>query len=157
MSYCADKHMITTHTDGRTDTQTDTGNYNTRMPTLASGNKTQDSCGVMFGEVKLAEADYTVIWETLLFMSSILCQISWKRPFEAYSLFKAFCSWKMWKTFATNVLVFFCEYDKTRDSCWLTCLTLHLHLSLKNESRNAKIYQLIQWPIMRISNEAEPP
>ena len=25
----------------------------------------------MFGEVKLGEADYTVIWETLLFMSNI--------------------------------------------------------------------------------------
>ena len=47
-----------------------------------SYNKTQDSCGVMFGEVKLGEADYTVVWETL-FMSYILCQISWKGPFEA--------------------------------------------------------------------------
>ena len=45
----------------------------------------------MFGEVKLGEADYTVIWQTLLFMSNILCQISWKGPFDAYSLFKAFC------------------------------------------------------------------
>ena len=37
----------------------------------------------MFGEVKLGEADYTVVWETLLFMSYIFCQISWKGPFEA--------------------------------------------------------------------------
>ena len=36
----------------------------------------------MFGEVKLNEADYTVVWETLLFMSNILCQISWKGPFQ---------------------------------------------------------------------------
>ena len=40
----------------------------------------------MSGEVKLGEADYTVFWERLLFMSNILCQISWKRPFDAYSL-----------------------------------------------------------------------
>ena len=46
-------------------------------------NKTQDLCGVLFGEVKLGEADHTVVWETLLFMSNILCQITWKRPFEA--------------------------------------------------------------------------
>ena len=65
----------------------------------------------MLGEVKLDEADYTVVWETLLFMSNILCQISWKGPFEAYSPFKAFCCWKIRKTFA----IFFCEYDKTRD------------------------------------------
>ena len=45
----------------------------------------------MSGEVKLGEADYTVFWERLLFMSNILCQISWKRPFVAYSLFIAFC------------------------------------------------------------------
>ena len=44
----------------------------------------------MSSEVKLGEADYTVFWERLLFMSNILCQISWKRPFDAYSLFKAF-------------------------------------------------------------------
>ena len=56
----------------------------------------------MFGEVKLGEADYTVVWETLLLMSNILCQISWKGPFEAYSLFKAFCCWKILKTFAIN-------------------------------------------------------
>ena len=30
-------------------------------------------------------------------------------------------------------------------------------LSLKNESRNAKIDHLIQWSIMCIFNEAEPP
>ena len=57
----------------------------------------------MSGEVKLGEADYTVFWETLLFMSNIFCQISWKGPFDAYSLFKAFCCWRMRKAFATNV------------------------------------------------------
>ena len=85
----------------------------------------------MSGEVKLGEADYTVFWERLLFMSNILCQISWrkafwclqpyvkypgkgllmptalcqiswKRPFDAYSLFIAFRCWKMGKQFAKN-------------------------------------------------------
>ena len=71
-----------------------------------SYNKTQDSCGVMSGKIKLGEADYTVFWETLLFMSNILCQISWKGPFDAYSLFKVFCCcWKMRKTFTTNVFL----------------------------------------------------
>ena len=37
MSYRADKQVITAHTDGRTDTQTDAGNDNTRRPKLASG------------------------------------------------------------------------------------------------------------------------
>ena len=37
MSYRADKRVITAHTDGRTDTQTDAGNDNTRRPKLASG------------------------------------------------------------------------------------------------------------------------
>ena len=60
----------------------------------------------MSGEVKLGEADYTVFWETLLFMSNILCQISWKGPFDAYSLFKAFICYKMQKTYATNVFFF---------------------------------------------------
>ena len=32
MSYRADKQVITAHTDGRTDTQTDADNDNTRMP-----------------------------------------------------------------------------------------------------------------------------
>ena len=36
----------------------------------------------MFGEVKLGEADCTVVWETLIYVN-ILCQISWKGPFEA--------------------------------------------------------------------------
>ena len=36
MSYRADKQVITAHTDGRTDTQTDAGNDNTRRPKLAS-------------------------------------------------------------------------------------------------------------------------
>ena len=39
MSYRADKHVITAHTDGRTDTQTDAGNDNTWRPKLASGKK----------------------------------------------------------------------------------------------------------------------
>ena len=52
----------------------------------------------MFGEVKLGEADYSVVWETLLFTLNILCQISWKGPFDAYS------RWKMRKTFATNMI-----------------------------------------------------
>ena len=62
-----------------------------------SYDKTQDLCGVMLGEVKLCEAYYTVAWETLVFLSNILCQISWKGPFEAF--------WKMRKTFATNVFL----------------------------------------------------
>ena len=37
MSYRADKQVITAHTDGRTDTQTDAGNDNTQRPKLASG------------------------------------------------------------------------------------------------------------------------
>ena len=55
----------------------------------------------MSGEVKLGEADYTVFWETLLFMSNILCQISWKGPFDAYSLFKAFAT----NLFFANMLI----------------------------------------------------
>ena len=37
MSYRADKQVITAHTDGRTDTQTDAGNNNIQKPKLASG------------------------------------------------------------------------------------------------------------------------
>ena len=37
MSYLADKQVLTAHTDGRTDTQTDAGNSNTQRPKLASG------------------------------------------------------------------------------------------------------------------------
>ena len=48
----------------------------------------------MSGEVKLGEADYTVFWES---MPNIL-----GRPFDAYSLIKAFCCWKMRKKFAKN-------------------------------------------------------
>ena len=44
----------------------------------------------MFGEVELGEADYTAVWDTLLFMSNILCQISLYMPFEAYSLLRLF-------------------------------------------------------------------
>ena len=45
----------------------------------------------MSGEVKLGEADYTVFLERLLFMSNILCQISWKafwclQPFQGFLL-----------------------------------------------------------------------
>ena len=32
----------------------------------------------MSGEVKLGEADYTVFWERMLFMSNVLCQIAWE-------------------------------------------------------------------------------
>ena len=82
-------------------------NQNHKEGRNCSYNKTQDMCGVLFGEVKLGEADNTAICETLLFMSNILCQISWKGPFDAYSLFKAFCCWKMRKTFATIFFFFF--------------------------------------------------
>ena len=78
----------------------------------------------MSGEVKLDVGDYTVFWETLLFMSNILCQISWNGPFDAYSLSMLFYLENAKKTFATNV---FCEYDKTQDLNQSTCLTLHLH------------------------------
>ena len=37
MRYCADKHVITVHTDGRMDRQTDAGNDNTWRPKLALG------------------------------------------------------------------------------------------------------------------------
>ena len=76
----------------------------------------------MFGEVKLGGADYTAVWETLLLMSNILCQISWKRPSKSYSLIKAFPKIQFFrfmllenaeKTFAN----FFREYDKTRNLC----------------------------------------
>ena len=62
----------------------------------------------MFGEVKLGEADYTVFWETLPFMSNILCQISWKGPFDSYSLLKVFAVEKCEKhspqTFFANMI-----------------------------------------------------
>ena len=81
---------------------------------LQGYNKTLDSCGVMFGEVKLGEADYTVVWETLLFMSNILCQISWKRPFEPTASSRLFAVGKY-----ENIChkCCFCEYDKTQDLC----------------------------------------
>ena len=78
----------------------------------------------MFGEVKLGEADYTV--------HCYLCQISWKGPFDAYSLFKAMSNilerafWCL-QPFQGFLLLenaknihhkCFCgEYDKTRDLC----------------------------------------
>ena len=40
----------------------------------------------MSGEATLGEADYTVFWETLPFMSNILCQISSERPFQGFLL-----------------------------------------------------------------------
>ena len=41
----------------------------------------------MFGEVKLGEADYTVVWETLLFMSNILERAFWSlKPFHGFLL-----------------------------------------------------------------------
>ena len=39
MRYRADKQVVTAHTDGHTDRQTDAGNDNTRMPKLASDKK----------------------------------------------------------------------------------------------------------------------
>ena len=64
----------------------------------------------MFGEVKLDEAGYTVIWETLLFMSNILERAFWcQQPFQGFLLLEN----------AKNIRHkwFFCEYDKTRDLC----------------------------------------
>ena len=46
-------------------------NHEKRGKNCSYYNKTQDLCGVMFGEVKQGEADNTVVWETLLFMSNI--------------------------------------------------------------------------------------
>ena len=63
----------------------------------------------MSGEVKLGEADYTVFWERLLFMSNILCQISLKRPFDAYSLFKAFFAVGKCEKFLPKIL--FGDYE----------------------------------------------
>ena len=45
----------------------------------------------MSGEVKLGEADYTVFWERMLFMSNVLCQISWVgllmlQPYQGFLL-----------------------------------------------------------------------
>ena len=41
----------------------------------------------MFGAVKLGEADYTVIWETLVFMSNILEKAFWSlQPFQGVLL-----------------------------------------------------------------------
>ena len=56
----------------------------------------------MSGEFILGEADYTVFWERLLFMSNILCQISWKGPFDAYSLFQSFLLLENTKKIAKN-------------------------------------------------------
>ena len=64
----------------------------------------------MFGEVKLGEADYTVVWETLLFMSNIP-----ERAFWSLQDFQGFLLLENTKTFDTNVCFF--EYDKTRDLC----------------------------------------
>ena len=69
----------------------------------------------MSGEVKLGEADYTVLWETLLFMSY---QISYvKYPGKVHLMPTAFS-----RLFAVGKrenhspqMFFFCEYDKTWD------------------------------------------
>ena len=63
----------------------------------------------------------------------------------------------MWKKIAKQK--HFCSYDKTQNLCWfsLTFEPNMVTLSLKNESRNAKIDELIKWSIMHIFNEAEPP
>ena len=71
----------------------------------------------MFGEVKLGEADYTVVLETLLFMSNILGQISWKGSFESQSLINA-CFFAVGKCKKPKPI--FCEYDKNWDLCELT-------------------------------------
>ena len=68
----------------------------------------------MSGEVKLGEADYTVFWETLLFMSNILCQISWKGPFDLQP-FQGFLLLENAKNVGHKC--YFYEYDKTRDLC----------------------------------------
>ena len=54
----------------------------------------------------------------------------------------------------------FYGYDKTRDLCYHVepyICTKFGDLSLKNESRNAKIDHLTQWSIMRMFNEVETP
>ena len=65
----------------------------------------------MFDEVKLGEADYTVVWETLLFMSNILERAFWSlEPFQGFLLLQN----------AKNIrhkCLFFCEYDKNGDLC----------------------------------------
>ena len=55
----------------------------------------------MSGEVKLREADYTVFWERLLFMSNILCQISWKALLMP-TAFSSFLLLENAKIFAKN-------------------------------------------------------
>ena len=57
----------------------------------------------MFGEVKLGEADYTLFWETLLFMWNILCQISWEKAFWSLQPLQGFLLLENMKTFTTNV------------------------------------------------------
>ena len=66
-------------------------------------------CGVLFGEVKIGEADYTVIWETMLFMSNILCQISWKGLLMPTAFLRLFVVGKCKK----HSPQYFFRYDKT--------------------------------------------
>ena len=56
----------------------------------------------MSGEVKLGEADYTVFWERLLFMSNIFCQISWKGLLMPTALSRLFAVGKCEKKIAKN-------------------------------------------------------
>ena len=58
----------------------------------------------MFGEVKLGEADYTVVWETLLFMSNTL-----ERAFLSLQPFQGFLQMENMKTFVT---IFFANMIK---------------------------------------------
>ena len=65
MSYRADKQVITAHTDGRTDTQTDAGNDNTRRPKVASGKKRPQANTVGWNRTLLSleadtETDYRI-------------------------------------------------------------------------------------------------
>ena len=85
-------------------------------------------------------------------ISNILERAFWcLRPFQAFLLLEK------GKTFATNV--FFCEYDKYMLINMFNPIFAPYFgdLSLKNESRRAKIDHLIKWSIMRIFNETEPP
>ena len=70
----------------------------------------------MFGEVKLGEADYTVVWEALLFMSNILGQISWKGILKPKAFSRFFAVGKCEKH-SPHFFFFFYEYDKTRGLC----------------------------------------
>ena len=55
----------------------------------------------MSGEVKLGEADYSILGKNAIYVKCLMPNIL-ERPFDAYSLIKAFCCWKMRKKFAKN-------------------------------------------------------